>query len=39
MVHTAGHSPTMLFAPGSCRDVSTKPPVKQNLFHVDIIPD
>ena len=31
----AGHSPTTLFAPGSWTEVSNRPPVKQNLFHVE----
>ena len=38
IVQTAGQSPRMLFTPGSETFVSMYPPVKQNLFHVDIIP-
>jgi hypothetical protein len=32
--HSAGHSPGILGAPGSCAENSMMPPVKQNLFHV-----
>lgn len=38
MVQTAGHRPAMLFAPGKVTEAWTRPPVKQNLFHVDIKP-
>ena len=38
IVQIAGHSPNTLFAPGKTTAVSIKPPVKQNLFQVDIIP-
>lgn len=37
-VQIAGHSPAILFAPGSITDASIRPPVKQNLFHVVSIP-
>ena len=38
IVQMAGHSPRMLLAPGNDTLVSMYPPVKQNLFHVDIMP-
>lgn len=38
IVQIAGHSPAILFIPGRVTAVSISPPVKQNLFHVDIIP-
>ena len=38
MVHAAGHSPGAFGLPGMLTETSTYPVVKQNLFHVDIIP-
>jgi hypothetical protein len=38
IVQTAGHKPATLFMPGRDTDVTIKPPVKQNLFHVDSNP-
>ena len=38
IVHIAGQSPRTLLKPGSETFASMYPPVKQNLFQVDIMP-
>ena len=38
MAQTAGHRPATLGEPGSVTEARKAPPVKQNLFHVDIMP-